>query len=121
MRWLATIAIAAILVLDACLPRTTLGRRGSDPELRADVSGAVALVGEPLPDFELQDIDGRPFSLSEHRGRWVVLEVWRTWCGPCVGELPHLQYAHRLLEADGLSVLLVSGEPAELQQGIRRE
>ncbi len=78
MRWLATIAIAAILVLDACLPRTTLGRRGSDPELRADVSGAVALVGEPLPDFELRDLDGNPLRAADLRGHPLVITFERS-------------------------------------------
>ncbi len=54
-------------------------------------------VGEQVPDFTLKCTDGTVFTLSEQRGRTVVLNLWATWCSPCVKELPHfdrLQRAH---------------------------
>ena len=45
--------------------------------------------GEQLPDFTLTQTDGNPFTLSQYRGRVVVLNLWATWCTPCVNELPH--------------------------------
>ena len=45
-------------------------------------------VGQTLPDFSIETLDGGVFTLSKHRGEVTVLNVWATWCGPCVKELP---------------------------------
>ena len=47
-----------------------------------------------LVDFLLPDADGRMHRLSDHRGKWVVINFWATWCGPCMVEIPELMRFH---------------------------
>lgn len=47
--------------------------------------------GNPSPSFVCQDINGKEVKLSDLKGKYVYIDVWATWCGPCKGELPFLK------------------------------
>jgi len=64
-------------------------------------------IGETAPDFTVQDSD-RKVTLSELRGKVVVLNFWATWCPPCVEELPSLLDMQRKMKDKGVTVLAVS-------------
>ncbi len=76
-RILATLVIAALLILDLALPSTGIGRRGTSPA-RSDVPSAVGEIGKPLPEFALPDLDGQVVRLSDLRGHRVLLTFERS-------------------------------------------
>ena len=64
----------------------------------------VAGVHGSQDDFTLRDMDGRSHSLSDYRGKWVLVNYWATWCPPCLEELPELEVFHS--GAGGKAVVL---------------
>ncbi|MEO8448048.1 MAG: TlpA disulfide reductase family protein [bacterium] len=47
--------------------------------------------GNPAPDFSYPDVDGVKHSLSEYKGKYVYIDVWATWCKPCLYEAPYMK------------------------------
>jgi len=77
-----------------------------------------ARVGGPAPDFKLQNLDGQYISLSDLRGKPVLLNFWATWCKPCVSEMPYIQQVYEEWSGKGLVVLAVNigQSPAEVKR-----
>ena len=69
-------------------------------------------IGSNAPDFTVQDSD-RKITLSELRGKVVVLNFWATWCAPCVEELPSLVNLQQNMRNKGITVLAVSVDQDE--------
>ena len=71
----------------------------------------VVKVGEEAPNFQLRDLDGNMVSLSQLRGKVVLLNFWATWCGPCRIEMPAMERLYRSYSRKDFEILAVSTDP----------
>ncbi len=102
----SSVAVAGTVALVAW--SLTITGYGGDPAVAA---AGVAALNEPSPaaPFVLERLDGTPIRSSSLRGRVVVLDVWATWCGPCLTEIPRYnklydEYRDRAVEVIGVAV-----------------
>lgn len=68
----------------------------------------VPTVGMQAEDFQLADLDGKTQSLSQYRGKIVLVNFWATWCKPCTTEMPAMQTMYDKLRDKGFVVLAVN-------------
>ncbi|ATP39102.1 thiol-disulfide oxidoreductase [Solibacillus sp. R5-41] len=65
--------------------------------------------GQLAPDFTLRTLDGEKMTLSDLRGKRVVLNFWATWCPPCEAEMPHMQkYYEKYAKEDNVEIVGVN-------------
>ena len=76
------------------------------PAMELEPTAHQKLVGRPAPEIEATDLDtGRPVTLADFRGKVVVLDFWGFWCGPCIGNMPHLVELRRKFAGRPLEIL----------------
>ena len=68
----------------------------------------VPTVGTQAEDFHLIDLEGKSQSLSQYRGKIVLVNFWATWCKPCTTEMPAMQTMYDKLRGKGFVVLAVN-------------
>ena len=98
--WLSGLAAFAILIGSSCSKSSSAHPSASTESAHNDRKLA--------PDFTLQDANGRSVTLSELRGKAVLLNFWATWCGPCSLEIPWFTEFEQQFKSRGFEVVGVS-------------
>ena len=100
-------ALAAVLTLPMLAsPRKPRAAGGGLPGL----SNLQRVDGAAVPDIRFTTADGTVRSLADYAGQGVVLNLWATWCVPCVAEMPALDALARLVANERIAVLTLSSD-----------
>jgi peroxiredoxin len=62
------------------------------------------------PQFSLPSLDGRDLKLNDYQGKYLLVNFWATWCGPCKVEMPSLESLHQKFKKRDLSVIAISND-----------
>ncbi len=67
-------------------------------------------LGDPAPDFQLEDTKGNKISLSDLRGKVVLVNFWATWCPPCRAEMPSMEALNKAMAGEDFVMLAINVE-----------
>ena len=65
-------------------------------------------TGRPAPNFTLPGLDGKMVSLSNYQGHVVLVNIWATWCPPCVDEMPSMERLYQELKDENFEIVAIS-------------
>lgn len=65
-------------------------------------------IGKPALDFSVKNTQGKEVKLSDFKGKYVFVDFWASWCGPCRSEMPHVLKAYSAHKNNGFTVMAVS-------------
>jgi len=65
-------------------------------------------AGRPAPNFTLPELDGKMVSLSDYKGHVVLVNIWATWCPPCIDEMPSMEALYKIFKGENFEILAIS-------------
>ena len=114
-KYLAIISITLIL-LASCTAKTTENKPVNTPQTTEEPKEQPQAperenTGEvPYENVMFTTLDGKEVKIGDYKGKRILLNLWATWCGPCVKEMPSLNRAYGELKDDNYVFLLASNE-----------
>jgi thiol-disulfide isomerase/thioredoxin len=97
MKRLSPILLAGLLLLAGLIPAP-----------RASATGT--------PDLKVQTLSGASFDLAAHRGKWVIVNYWATWCHPCIHEMPAISdFVKNHADVTAIGLAFQDADPADLK------
>jgi thiol-disulfide isomerase/thioredoxin len=111
-----TLAIVAVVVVGLAAALYVIGgaafKPSGQPSLQKLATGAMAKLHQtppaPPPAAPFTDAEGRKLTLSDLKGQVLVVNLWATWCAPCVKEMPTLAALQKAYEGKGVKVVAIS-------------
>ena len=97
--------LTILFVFIACVFLIVFLRKERDSTLK---TAEPIQPGLEMPNFTFPDINGKEVSLSDHRGKVVLVNVWATWCPPCRQEMPSMQSLYEKFKGENFEILAVS-------------
>jgi thiol-disulfide isomerase/thioredoxin len=118
----AATALAVLLVAGCQKPAPAPEAQApAKPEAAPAAPAAPAEPAKPAapsdtPELKIATVDGKAYDLSAHRGKWVVVNFWATWCKPCLKEMPELSALDAMREhIEVLGLAYEEIEPADMR------
>lgn len=115
--WIAAAVVCVGLVLEAVEKKET-GFEGKKA-VAAEAGETRTATRKPMPEMAFVGLDGKPWKLSDHRGRVVLVNYWATWCPPCRKEMPALARLSNRYKSAGLDVVGINLDESGLEK-VRR-
>ncbi len=82
--------------------------KNNKAQQQADQSSGTSWVGKTVPELSLPDVNGKPVSVNSFKGKYLLIDFWASWCGPCRMENPNVVEAYNEFKGKNFTILGVS-------------